>query len=89
MTFKSGGHGANFVFRGVIEMAPRTENFDGLEADIGNLAEKLGRQFSRDEHVGGKMSLHSVVCQSLAHHGKNAAVPTEPGKVPGSTTKPV
>ncbi len=61
MILESGGHSANLVFGGVIEMAPRAENFDGLETRFGDLAEEFRRQLSRNKQISGKMSLHEPI----------------------------
>ena len=47
------GHRLHFCLGGVIEVASRGKNFQGLEASLGNLPEKFGGQTSRHKQVGG------------------------------------
>jgi len=52
------GEGANFLFRGVVKMAARGKDFNGLEAGSGDLREDFGCEFFGDEEVGGEDSKH-------------------------------
>src|SRR5208337_3919094 len=52
------GDGANILPGGVVEVAARGEDFDGLKARGGDLREDFRGEFFGDEEVGGEDSEH-------------------------------